>query len=58
VYEGNLTTIWVVDEVRLAVESGHCVLNIHVFYEYEIKQYAPKNGEGGHIVRYIDTFSN
>jgi len=25
-------------------------------YEYEVTQYDPKTGEGGHVVQYIDTF--
>jgi hypothetical protein len=45
-----------VDEVRVAVEHGYSILKIHEFYEYEIKQYDPKTGEGGHFVQYIDTF--
>jgi hypothetical protein len=51
-----LTGTWVVDEVRLAVERGYSVLKIHEFYGYEVTQYDPKTGEGGHFVQYIDTF--
>jgi hypothetical protein len=51
-----LTFTWVVDEVRLAVERGYRVLKIHELYEYEVTQYDPKTGEGGHFVQYINTF--
>jgi hypothetical protein len=44
------------DEVRVAVERGYTALKIHEFYEYEITQYDPMTGEGGHFVQYIDTF--
>ena len=54
--ERALNTTWVVDELRVAVEHGHTVLKIHEFYKYEITQYDPKTGEGGHFIRYIDTF--
>jgi hypothetical protein len=51
-----LTATWVVDEVRVAVGNGYLILKIHELYEYEITQYHPKAGEGGHFVQYIDTF--
>jgi hypothetical protein len=54
--ERALTTTWVVDEVRVAVQNGYNVLTIHEFYEYEVTQYDPKTGEGGHFVQYIDAF--
>jgi hypothetical protein len=56
--ERALTATWVVDEVRFAAEHGYSVLKIHEFYEYEITQYDPYIGEGGHFVQYIDTFSS
>jgi hypothetical protein len=46
----------VVDEVRVAVERGYRVLKIHEFYEYDVTQYDPTTGEGGHFVHYIDRF--
>ena len=55
-FERALTATWVVDGIRFADEHGYNVLKIHEFYEYEITQYDPKTGEGGHFVRYIDTF--
>ena len=54
--ERALTATWVVDEVRVAVQHGYTVLKIHEFYEYEVTRYDPKTGEGGHFVRYVDTF--
>jgi hypothetical protein len=42
--------------MRLAVDHGYRVLKIHEFYEYEVTQYNPETGEGGHFVQYIDTF--
>ena len=56
--ERALTAMWVVDEVRVAVEHGYSLLKFHEFYEYEITQYDPKTGEEGHFVQYIDTFLN
>jgi hypothetical protein len=56
VSERALTATWIVDEVRLAVDRGYCVLKIHEFYEYEVKQDGPEMGKGGHFVQYIDTF--
>ena len=47
---------WVVDEVRKAVEKGYVVVKIYEFYEYEITQYNPETGDGGHFVEYINTF--
>jgi hypothetical protein len=32
------------------------VLEIHEFYEYEVTQYDTNTGEGGHVIKYIDTF--
>jgi hypothetical protein len=54
--ERALTSTWVVDDVRGAVEHGYLVLKINEFYEYEITQYDPKTEEGGHFVQYIETF--
>jgi len=51
-----LTATWVVDEVKLAVYRGYLVVEIHEFYEFEVTQYDPKTGEGGHFVQYVDTF--
>jgi len=56
VSERALTATWIVVEVRVAVQHGYTVLKIHEFYEYGVTRYDPKTGEGGHFVRYIDTF--
>jgi hypothetical protein len=56
VLERALTGTWVVDELRIAVEHGYCLIKIYEFYEYEVTQYDPKTGEGGHIVQYSNTF--
>lgn len=44
-----LTATWVVDELRVAVERGYRLLKSYEFYEYEVTQYDPKTGEGGHL---------
>jgi len=46
----------VIDEVRLAVEKGYRILEIHEVYEYHVTQYNPESGEGGLFVDYINTF--
>jgi len=52
--ERALTGSWVIDEVRLAVEKGYRILEIH--YEYHVTQYNPESGEGGLFVEYINNF--
>ena len=54
--ERVLTVTWIVEEVRVVVQHGYNVLKVHEFYEYEVTQNDPKNGEGGHFVQYIETF--
>jgi hypothetical protein len=54
--ERALTATWVVEEVRVAVQRDYRVIKIHEIYEYEVTQYDPKTGEGGHFVQYINTF--
>jgi len=44
------------DEVRLAVQNGYSILEIHEVYEYQVTQYNPKIGEGGLFVNYNNTF--
>jgi len=44
------------DEVRLAVEKGYRILEIYDVYEYQVTQYSPETGDGGHFVDYINTF--
>ena len=51
-----LTGTWVMDEVRLAVQKGYRILEIHEVYEYQVTQYNPETGDGGLFVNYINTF--
>jgi len=44
------------DEVKLAVQKGYRILEIHEVYEYQLTQYNPKTGEGRLFVNYINTF--
>ena len=44
--ERVLTGTWVLDEVRLAVEKGYRILEIYEVYEYQVKQYDPKQARG------------
>jgi len=44
------------DEVRLAVQKGYRILQIHEVYEYQVTQYNPETGEGGLFVNYINMF--
>jgi len=47
--------MWVVDEVRLALEKGYRILEIYEVYEYQVTQLNPDTGEGGYFVDYINT---
>ena len=51
-----LTSTWVLDEVRLAIQKGYKVLEIFEVYEYKVTQYDPHTCEGGLFVDYINTF--
>jgi hypothetical protein len=51
-----LVGIWVIDEVRLAVEKVYKVLQVLEAYEYHVTQFDPATGDGGLFARYIDTF--
>jgi len=44
------------DKVRLAVEKGYRILEIHEVYEYQVTQYKRETGEGGLFVDYINNF--
>jgi len=44
------------DEVRLVVEKGYKILEIYEVYEFQVNQYKPDTGEGGHFVDYINNF--
>jgi hypothetical protein len=54
--ERALTGTWVIDEVRLAVQKGYRILEIHEVYEYKMTRYDPETREGGLFAGYIDTF--
>jgi len=49
--ERALTGTWVIDEVRLAVQKGYGILEIHELYEYKVTSYDPENREGGLFCR-------
>jgi len=42
------------DEVRLAVCKGYCLLEIFEVYGYQVTQYNSETGEGGIFVDYIN----
>ena len=44
------------DEVRLAVQKGYRILEIHEVYEYQVTRYNPETGDGGLFANYINTF--
>jgi len=44
------------DEVRLAVEKGYRILEIHEVYEYHVTQYNPESIDGRLFVDYKNTF--
>jgi len=54
--ERALTGTWVIDEVRLAVQKGYRILEIHEVYEYKVSRYDLETQEGGLFTGYIDTF--
>jgi len=43
--ERALEGTWVIDELRLALEKGYKILEIHEIYEYRLTQYNPKIGK-------------
>jgi hypothetical protein len=47
VAERALRGMWVVDEVRLAVDKVYRLIEVYEFYEYEVKQYDPTTGKEG-----------
>jgi len=50
-----ITGTWVMDEVRLAVQKGYRIFEIHEVYEYQVTQYNTETGEGGLFVNYFNT---
>jgi len=47
---------WVMDDVRLTVETWYRILETYEVYEYQVTQYNSETGEGGLFVEYIKTF--
>jgi G:T-mismatch repair DNA endonuclease (very short patch repair protein) len=56
VAERALEVTWVIVEVRLAVEKGYKIFEIHEIYEDQVTQYDATTGQGGLFVEYINTF--
>jgi hypothetical protein len=54
--ERALTGTWVLDEIRLAVQHGYKVVEVHEVYEYQVTRYNPQTGDGGLFAQYINTF--
>ena len=42
--------------MRLALQKGYKILEIHEVYEYNVTRYDPETREGGLLADYIDTF--
>jgi hypothetical protein len=47
--ERALTETWALEEIRLAVQKDYKRLEVHVVYEYQVTQYDPETGDGGHF---------
>ena len=56
--EMALTGTWVIDDVRLVLQKGHRILEIHEGYDYSVTSYDTETWEGGLFAGYIDTFVN
>ena len=41
-----LTGTWVMEEIRLAVQKGYRILEIHEVYKYQVIEYNPETGDG------------
>ena len=54
--EMALTGTRVIDEVRLAVQKGYRILEIHEMYEYNVTRYDHETLDDGLFVGYIDNF--
>ena len=42
VAEGALIGTWVLDEIRLAVQKGYDLVDMHEVYEYQVTRYDPE----------------
>ena len=55
--ERAFTGVWVVDELRKAVELGYAILEIYVIWHYDhATQYDQTTGRGGLFAQYVNTF--
>ena len=50
-----LTGTWVIEELRLAVQKGYRILEIHELYEYNVTRYDAETLDSGLFVGDIDT---
>jgi len=53
--ESALTDTLVIEEVRLAVQKGYRILEVHELYEYNVTRYDPETRECGLFAGYINT---
>ena len=44
VAERTQTGTWVLDELRLAVQKGYILVEVHEVYDYRVTQYDPQTG--------------
>jgi hypothetical protein len=56
VAERALTVTWVLDEIRLAVQHGYEVVEVHEVYGYQVTTYDTQTSDGGIFAQYINTF--
>ena len=56
VAERSLAGTWVLDEIRLTVQKGYTLAEVHEVYEYRVTQYDPQTCTSGLFAQYIDTF--
>jgi hypothetical protein len=54
--ERALTGTWVLDEIRLAVQHGYELVEVHEVYKYQVTSYDTQTGDGGLFVQYINEF--
>ena len=54
--QSSLTSMWVLDEVRLIIQKGYEVLDIMEVYEHEVTKYDTHTRDCGLFAEYINTF--
>jgi len=54
--ERALTGSCVIEELRLGVQKGYRILEIHELYEYNVTRYDPETREGDLFAGYINSF--